>query len=79
MLQIFPFLQWLAPIASAVLLILLSRFGDLSRRAAGLALGCFLIAGYMQFFGGSPVMGAVGLLLQTLVALALFLRWRVSA
>ena len=78
MLEVFPFLAWLAAITAAVLLIVLWRFGELGPRSVAVLLGWFLIAGYLQFFAGSMVLGAVGLLLQTMLAIYLIIRFRLS-
>ena len=79
MLQMFPFLPWLAAITSAALLASLWNLGEL-RRYTGAGLLCwFLIAGYCQFFGGSPVVRAVGLFFQTILAIVLSLRRKHSS
>jgi len=77
-LQIFPITAWLAAITSAVLLAVLWNLGELGRRSLAVLLGWFLLAGYCQFLAGSAVVSAVGLLLQTLLAIYLILRWRLS-
>ena len=79
MLLIFPFLAWLAPMASLVMTGMLWRAGDLSARGAALALTGFAIAGYAQFFGRSAAVSAVALALQTLLAIGLIVRWRFTA
>ncbi len=76
MLGIFPFLVWLAPAASAVLLGVLWKSGELRPLRLALLLGWFLVAGYLQFFARSALTAAVGGLLQTILAIALLLRWR---
>lgn len=78
MLQILPFLAWVAGITSAVLLIVLGKFGDVSRRALVLGIAWFLIAGYCQFFARSVAVGTIGLALQTLLAVVLLIRWRLA-
>lgn len=78
MLQIFPFLVWLAPITSALLLAVLLSLGELGRGRLAVLLGWFLFAGYCQFLANSALVGAVGLLLQTLLAIYLIARWRLS-
>jgi len=78
MLQIFPFLTGLAAVASGALLILLWNLGELRRYSAAALLGWFLIAGYCQFLGASPVVRAVGLFFQTVLAIVLSLRWKLS-
>ena len=52
--------------------------GDLRARGVGLALAWFLIAAYCQFFGGSAILTAAGLALQTLLAIGLIVRWRLE-
>ncbi len=78
MLYIFPFIVWLAAVTSVVLLTVLWNLGELGLRGLAVLLGWFLLAGYCQFFGGSAVLRAVGLLLQTLLAIYLVLRFRFS-
>jgi hypothetical protein len=77
-LQIFPFAVWLAAITSALLLTVLWSFGELNRPSLGVLLGWFLLAVYCQFFAGSAVLGPIGLLLQTMLAIYLIFRWRFS-
>jgi len=76
--QIFPFIAWLAPLTSAALLIDLWHLGDLRRPVLAVLVGWFLIAGYCQFFWGSAVVAAIGLLAQTLLAIHLLIRWRLG-
>jgi hypothetical protein len=79
MLQLVPFLTWLAPVTSAVLLLLLASQGDLGRRGT-MAVGAWLlIAGWCQFFAASALIAAIGLALQTLLAVYLIVRWRLTA
>lgn len=78
MLQILPFLVWLAPITSGVLLVILWDLGELRRLSAAAFLIWFLLAGYLQFFAGSPIASAVGLGSQTILAVFLFWRWKLS-
>jgi len=75
-LQIFPFLAWVAVVTSAVLLALLWSLGDLGRGGAGVLLGCFLLAVWFQFLGASALLQAAGLALQTLLAICLLIRWK---
>jgi len=77
-LQIFPFIAYLAPLTSAGLLIGLWAVGDMSPRIFAVLVGWFLIAGYCQFFWGSAVVAAVGLLAQTVLAVYLLIRWRLG-
>lgn len=78
MLQILPPLALIAAIASATLLIVLWYFEDLRGRKLAMAAAWFLIAAYCQFFGDSPVMGTVGLTLQTVLVIWLIIRWRIT-
>ena len=79
MLQLFPFVVYLAPITSVVLLVMLAAAGEL-RPSAGLVFSAiFAVAAYCQFLGGSPLVAAGGLGLQTLLAIYLIVRWRLSA
>jgi hypothetical protein len=77
-LPIFPFIAWLAPLTSGGLLIGLWFLGDLRRPVLAVALGWFLLAGYCQFFWGSAVVAAIGVLAQTLLAVYLLIRWRLG-
>ena len=79
MLQLAPLALWLAPITSLVMLAMLAAAGELHPRGAAVLLAVFLVAAYWQFFSLSPVFAAVGLGLQTLLAVALVVRWRWSA
>jgi hypothetical protein len=76
MIIIFPFALWLAAITSVVLLLTLSIFGELGRRGLLVLPGWFLVAGYCQFLGDSSGVRALGLLLQTMLAIYLILRWK---
>jgi hypothetical protein len=76
--QIFPFLPLLAATTSAILLAALWYLGELSGRSLAVSAGWFVAAGYCQFFGRSAIVAAVGLLLQTLLAVYLAVRWRLS-
>ena len=78
MLQIFPFLVFLAPLTAAVLLVVLWSLGELAGRSLGVLLVWFLLAAYCEFLAGSAIVRAVGLLCQTMLAIYLILRWRLS-
>jgi uncharacterized membrane protein len=79
MLQLFPFFTWLAAGTSVVMLVLRGASGEL-RWSSAIALGAWLlIAGGCQFLGRSAIVSAVGLALQTLLAIYLILRWRFSS
>lgn len=79
MLQLFPFARWLAIVTSLVMVTLLATTGELGWRRGALAALWLLAAGYCQFFGPSAAIAAVGLALQTLLAIYLILRWRLTA
>jgi hypothetical protein len=76
---VFPWLAWIAVIASATLLAMLWSTGDLSRWSLPVLVAWCLTAAGLQFFGPSAAYAAVGLLLQTLLALYLMLKWKLSA
>ena len=78
MLDVLPILTWLAAMTSAVLLALLWRFEELRRHTAVILLCWFLLAAYFQFLAGSVILGTVGLVLQTLLAIYLSVRWRLA-
>lgn len=78
MLDWFPFLTWIAPISSAILLALLWMEGEVRRRTGLLVLLVFVVAVYCQFFASSAVVSAVGLCVQTVLAVGLLLRWKAS-
>jgi hypothetical protein len=75
---LFPYIAWLAPITSFVLLTVLWQFGELGRPSVVILPGWFLLAGYLQFASASMGVSAAGLLLQTILALYLFMRWKIS-
>jgi hypothetical protein len=52
--------------------------GELRPRATGLCLVLFAAAAYCQFFSASPLIAAAGLGVQTLLAVALIVRWRLG-
>ena len=78
MLDVLPALAWIAAITSASVLIVLGYANDLRRRTIVILAGWFLVAAYCQFFGGSPLVAATGLALQTLLAIGLIVRWRMT-
>lgn len=75
---LFPYIAWLAPITSLVLLTVLWQFGELGRRSVVILPGWCLLAGYLQFGSSSMGLSATGLLLQTMLALHLIMRWKLS-
>lgn len=76
MLYIFPWLAWIAALTSVTLLIVMWAIGELAPRTLAVLGGCFLLAAYCQFFSASAPVGALGILLQTLLAIFLILRWK---
>ena len=78
MLLIFPWLAWLAVITSAVLLVMLSGVGALGRREASVLVVWFFVAAYGQFLGATAVVVTAGLVLQTVLAIYLVIRWKLS-
>lgn len=79
MLQLFPFSAWIAIVTSTSLLAILWGFGDMDARQGVVLSVWLLIAGYLQFFGESMATVAVGLALQTMLALYLILYWKLRA
>jgi hypothetical protein len=78
MLQIFPFLPWLAVIVSAGLLVGMWATGELGPRGF-ILVGWMAIAAYCQFFGTSVAVTTGGLVLQTCLAVFLMIRWKLGA
>jgi hypothetical protein len=79
MLQLFPFATFLAAATSLTMLVMLFASGDLRPLAGIAAVATFLIGAYCQFLSGSPLVAAAGLGLQTLLAIVLIVKWRLSA
>jgi hypothetical protein len=73
-----PFGPFFAVITSAILLVVLWKLGELGPPRLAVLPGWFLIAAYLQFGSSSDIVRAVGLLLQTMLALYLIMRWKVS-
>jgi hypothetical protein len=74
---LFPFLAYLAPIVSATVLLGLALTGSLRGGPLGVALLICAVAVYAQFFGELMVsVGGMGV--QTLLAVYLLVRWRLS-
>lgn len=73
-----PYIVWLAVITSAVLLVGLWQLGDLGQVSLAVLPGWFLVAAYLQFGTSSGMLSAVGLLLQTTLAVYLILRWKIA-
>lgn len=76
MLQLFPFASLLATAVSITLIVVLWFGGGLRPRGLALACGGLIAAGYCQFFTAHPLLSATGLVLQTLLAIGLVVRWR---
>jgi hypothetical protein len=76
--QIFPFAAWLALVTSAVLLFVLLTLGEPRLRGGSLLVAWCLGAAYCQFFALSPAVAATGLALQTLLAIYLILRVKLT-
>jgi hypothetical protein len=74
----FPFLPYLAAVVGAVLLAVRWTAEDASPLARAVLLAWFVVAAYCQFFGGSAVLSAAGLALQTALAVYLLIWWRVN-
>jgi hypothetical protein len=79
MLVLFPFVAWLAALTSVVMLILLASIGELGPLGGVILVSWLLFAVYCQFFGASPIVAAIGLGLQTILAIYLIARWRFTA
>jgi hypothetical protein len=71
-----PFLAWLAAILSLVYLFVLWRFGDLRRSVLLILSAWFLVAAYLQFLSSTLMSVAIGVALQTLLAIFLMVRFR---
>jgi hypothetical protein len=73
------FLAPLAILTSIVVLALLVTMGDVTLRGGVVLAALLVAAGYAQFFGGSMVVSMIGLGCQTLLAIYLVVRWRLTA
>ena len=71
-------LAYVPPIATAVQLAAAWMMGDLESRAKGLLLTAFAVAIYLQFFGQTMVASVAGLVVQTVLAIYLAVRWQLS-
>ena len=76
--QFIPFISWLAAITSAVTMALLWTSGELGPRAGIALCSWFLVALYLQIFGASVMVAAIGLSLQTILAAYLSIRLTLS-
>ena len=79
MLTILPCLAWLAAMTSAALLVALWKLDDLRGATFAAVVGCFLLAAYCQFLGGSALLVRLGHVLQTVLAVYLLMRWKTSS
>lgn len=79
MLQVLPFLPWLATATSATLLIVLWRTGELSPRTLVVLLAWFGIAACCEFGPFSTGLSTTGLVFQTILAILLIVRWRLAS
>jgi hypothetical protein len=78
-LQLFPFAAWLAAAVSVALIVMLRAAGELGPRAVALAVGWLLAAAACQCFGRSATVALTRLVLQTLLAIELVVRWRLDS
>ena len=79
MLQLLPFSAWIALVTSTRLRGILWTFGEVSTRQGTMLSVWLAVAAYFQFFGESMTTVAVGLVLQTVLALYLILYWKLKA
>ena len=78
MFQFFPVFAWLAPATSLTMLVMLTAAGELRWRAGVFSIALFLLALSGQVFSSSALISAAALALQTLLAIGLIARWRLS-
>ena len=78
MIQFIPFISWLAAITSVVTLGLLWTSGELGLRTGAVVGIWFLVALYLQAFGATMLVSAIGLSLQTILAAYLSIRLKLS-
>jgi hypothetical protein len=78
MLVLFPFLVWAAALTSLVMLVVLWSLDELGARRLAILGAWFAVAAWCQFFSASLIWGAVGLALQTLLAVYLLILWKLS-
>jgi hypothetical protein len=76
--QFIPFISWLAALTSLVTMGILWTSGDLGPRVAAALCVWFLVALYLQIFGASMIVAAIGLSLQTILAAYLSIRLKLS-
>ncbi len=75
---LFPLAAWIAIVTSGVVLAVLWASGEVAWRHGSVALAWLLVAGYCQFVAGSTAVRPIGLVLQTLLAIYLLVRWKLS-
>jgi uncharacterized membrane protein YfbV (UPF0208 family) len=78
-LSLFAWMPLVAVITSAVLLAVLCWAGDLEGRSLSVLLAWFLAAAGLQFLGRSGASNLAGLLLQTVLAVYLIVRWKIAS
>jgi hypothetical protein len=74
-----PFLALLAVLTSIVMIVLFFLNGDLGIRTGVVVVAWCAAAGWAQFFSTSAMVAAAGLAVQTLLAIYLLVRWRLTA
>lgn len=79
MLQLFPFIAYVAVVTSITLLAILWNSGDIGQVQGIVLTGWLAGAAYCQFFGESMATVVIGLGLQTVLALYLILYWKLHA
>jgi hypothetical protein len=78
MLQQYPYLTWIPPAVSVVLLVLLWKFSRVNRKSLVPLLGAFLVAAYAQTVSSSTLLNSVGFVLQTILAFYLAVRLKIG-
>lgn len=78
MIQFIPFISWLAAITSLVTIVILWATSALGARTGAALCAWFLLALYLQVFGASMIVAAIGLGLQTVLAIYLSIRLKLS-
>jgi hypothetical protein len=68
----------MAVLVSAVLLVSLYQDGALFGKSLAIHVSWFAAAVWLQFFASSAALSTTGLLLQTVLAVYLILRWKFS-
>ena len=78
MIPLFPFALWLSVVTSIVMLCVLWMSGELEGRGGLVLLAWLVLAAYGQFFGASSAGATGGLVLQTVLAIYLLVRWKLA-